>query len=82
MACGGCGKAAHGAAGLVRAAVAVTTGIGGVPLEVLNDRVRACKSCEHYGVGWTCAKCGCVLAAKLKLAAEACPIGKWDSLSD
>lgn len=42
-----------------------------------------CQGCEHYTDG-ACAKCGCpanasqsALRNKLRIATEACPIGKW-----
>ncbi len=79
MGCTNCGGIIHGATGLVRAAIASVTGVGGVTLAVLNERVRVCMACEHYGAGWTCAECGCILNAKLKLADESCPIGKWQA---
>lgn len=47
-----------------------------------EERTNICKSCEFWkkdafaGTG-QCVKCGCSTKAKLKLATEKCPIGKW-----
>jgi hypothetical protein len=48
----------------------------------LKTRVEACRSCEFWnskGFGGTgrCMKCGCSTWAKLRMATEKCPIGKW-----
>lgn len=44
-------------------------------------RVALCLTCEHYNdVKDTCSKCGCKgKKAKLKLATEGCPEGKWQA---
>jgi hypothetical protein len=47
-----------------------------------EERTNICKSCEFwnpkafYNTG-QCVKCGCSTKAKLKLATEKCPVGKW-----
>jgi hypothetical protein len=41
-----------------------------------DRRLEVCKGCEFF-TGITCLKCGCVIRFKMKLATEACPIGKW-----
>jgi hypothetical protein len=57
----------------------------GVPLasgEVLKQRQSVCEACEFWnakafnGTG-RCMKCGCSTWAKLRMATEKCPIGKW-----
>lgn len=57
----------------------------GVPIaseELLKERQAICKSCEFWdskafkGTG-RCMKCGCSTWAKLRMATEKCPIGKW-----
>ena len=48
----------------------------------LENRLNACQSCEFWnssgfhGTG-RCMKCGCSTWAKLRMATEKCPIGKW-----
>lgn len=64
-----------------RAALAVVTGHAViVPAGVLAERSDLCLSCEFNMLresgGIRCAKCGCT-GAKVRLATEACPIGKW-----
>ena len=48
----------------------------------LNKRMAQCKACPEWdkdGMGGTgrCRKCGCSTQAKLRMASEKCPIGKW-----
>ena len=64
------------AAGLLRSAGRlVRHGIASP--EVKAMRLSTCDACPHRLKSGRCAKCGCVLAAKTGIAAEACPIGKW-----
>jgi len=50
--------------------------------EQLKERLAMCGSCELWdpegfkGTG-RCKKCGCSTQAKLRMATEKCPIGKW-----
>jgi len=50
--------------------------------ETLAVRLETCKGCEFWnpqgfrGTG-RCMKCGCSTWAKLRMASEKCPIGKW-----
>jgi hypothetical protein len=50
--------------------------------DTLATREATCKSCELWdsaainGTG-RCRKCGCSTQAKLRMASEKCPIGKW-----
>jgi hypothetical protein len=50
--------------------------------ELLEQRQKICKGCEFWnssgfkGTG-RCMKCGCSTWAKLRMATEKCPIGKW-----
>jgi len=50
--------------------------------ETLWTRTKICGSCEFWnatalrGTG-RCMKCGCSTWAKLRMATEKCPIGKW-----
>ena len=50
--------------------------------ETFNARLETCKGCEFWdesGFAKTgrCQKCGCSTQAKLRMATEKCPIGKW-----
>ena len=50
--------------------------------KTLETRMEACRSCEFWdakAIGGTgrCMKCGCSTWAKLRMATEKCPIGKW-----
>jgi hypothetical protein len=50
--------------------------------DVLAERESKCRSCDLWdaegmrGTG-RCRKCGCSTWAKLRMATEKCPIGKW-----
>lgn len=50
--------------------------------EILKTRTETCRSCNFWdangmrGTG-RCRKCGCSTWAKLRMASEKCPIGKW-----
>ena len=50
---------------------------GTATAEVKAARLATCDACPHRLASGRCAKCGCFLAAKTGIAAEACPIGKW-----
>lgn len=51
-----------------------------------DDRMKICKACEFWdqeefmGTG-RCRKCGCSTWAKLRMATESCPLGKWQEAS-
>jgi len=46
--------------------------------ELANERFNICKICpELIKLTKQCKKCGCFMAAKTKLEAATCPIGKW-----
>jgi hypothetical protein len=50
--------------------------------KTLKNRIETCQGCEFWnpqgfnGTG-RCMKCGCSTWAKLRMATEKCPIGKW-----
>jgi hypothetical protein len=80
-----CGRnIVKGAAGLVRAAVANTTGIGLAGVAELERRREICRTCDDaipckanpLRKCW-CKRCGCLLTAKTSLKSERCPAGKW-----
>jgi len=50
--------------------------------QTIESRLNTCKSCEFwnqkgFGGSGRCMKCGCSTWAKLRMATEKCPIGKW-----
>jgi hypothetical protein len=61
------------------------SGMQTVTPEQFYSRVEVCKGCEFWeGSGFAgtgrCKKCGCSTQAKLRMATEACPIGKWPAV--
>lgn len=73
MSCSVCGKAK----GLAKS---VGTWVGsGMPLAglaIINHRMTLCRTCDHFN-GHLCAKCGCLMAVKTRMATAKCPEGKW-----
>jgi len=60
----------------------VGSGLSNSTQEVIDMRLDICKGCELWdsqalnGTG-RCRKCGCSTWAKIRMATEKCPIGKW-----
>jgi hypothetical protein len=51
-----------------------------VSKERAEERLAICKACPKLiQLTGTCKKCGCFMAAKVKLAKASCPINKWQS---
>lgn len=72
-------QAANALGALGRVARAAVTGQALKADESVVDARRAtCAACEHM-VGSRCKLCGCALAAKILLATEKCPEGKWSA---
>lgn len=45
---------------------------------ISSQRYSICQACpELIKLTKQCKKCGCFMAVKTKLAAAACPLGKW-----
>jgi hypothetical protein len=44
--------------------------------DMSRRRLEVCKACDKW-TGHTCTICGCFTGLKVRLPAEACPIGKW-----
>jgi hypothetical protein len=44
--------------------------------DMSRRRLDICRACDKWN-GSTCSICGCFTALKVRLKAEACPIGKW-----
>ena len=36
--------------------------------------------CDRLAMGALCKECGCLAAAKIRVASEACPLGKWPAV--
>ena len=49
---------------------------------IQNYRMDICNSCEFLENFKRCAKCGCIMPLKTKLANSKCPIDKWDKVSE
>ena len=47
--------------------------------EVEQARLNTCKQCPHYR-WFQCRLCKCVVAVKVKLPMEECPVRKWTSV--
>jgi hypothetical protein len=45
--------------------------------ETLASRQSVCQSCDLWNPAGRCRKCGCSTQAKLRMASEKCPLGKW-----
>jgi hypothetical protein len=58
------------------------SGFYATPPQILATRVATCRACPEWdaaafkGTG-RCRKCGCSTWAKLRMATERCPMGKW-----
>jgi hypothetical protein len=65
----------------------VGSGLSKSTQEVIDMRLDICKGCEFWdsqalnGTG-RCRKCGCSTWAKIRMATEKCPIGKWGPVSN
>jgi hypothetical protein len=61
------------------------SGFHATPPEILAARESTCRSCPEWdaaalGGSGRCRKCGCSTWAKLRMAPEACPLGKWTAV--
>lgn len=62
------------------------SGFTTTPPEILAAREATCRACPEWDAAalnatGRCRKCGCSTWAKLRMATEACPLGKWKSLT-
>lgn len=49
--------------------------------DIVEYRLGICKSCNFYfSPTGQCKKCGCFLSAKIRLARQRCPVGKWERI--
>ena len=61
-------------------------GFSTTPPESLASREATCRACDQWDAAalnntGRCRKCGCSTWAKLRMATEACPLGKWEAIS-
>jgi hypothetical protein len=59
------------------------SGFTTTPPEALATREATCKACPEWDAQalnktGRCRKCGCSTWAKLRMATERCPLGKWE----
>jgi hypothetical protein len=62
-----------------------TSGFTTTPPEALATREATCRACLEWDAAalnatGRCRKCGCSTWAKLRMATERCPIGKWEAV--
>ncbi len=62
----------HGAVGVAKAGL----GVDAAPADVVKSRWELCSTCDQHDCG-RCEACGCFTGAKVRLAGESCPQGKW-----
>jgi hypothetical protein len=54
-----------------------------VPDHIAEERLNICLSCDKlYKPTKSCKLCGCFMAAKTKLAKQACPVKKWTTYTE
>jgi hypothetical protein len=61
------------------------SGFATTPPEALATREATCRACPEWDATalnntGRCRKCGCSTWAKLRMATEACPLGKWGAV--
>jgi hypothetical protein len=62
-----------------------SSGFATTPLEILAERKATCRACPEWDAAalnatGRCRKCGCSTWAKLRMATERCPLGKWEAV--
>jgi hypothetical protein len=60
-------------------------GFATTPPEILATREATCRACPEWDATalnntGRCRKCGCSTWAKLRMATERCPLGKWEAV--
>jgi hypothetical protein len=61
------------------------SGFVATPPEILAEREATCRACPEWDPSalnntGRCRKCGCSTWAKLRMATETCPLGKWKAV--
>lgn len=77
-----CGQIAAGIVGLAKvAAQAVGIPIDQAPRDAAAKRHVICIGCDRFKSGM-CVECGCLVAAKVRIASEQCPLEppKWERI--
>ena len=62
------------------------SGFATTPPKILANREAICRACPEWdatalNATGRCRKCGCSTWAKLRMATERCPLGKWEAVS-
>jgi hypothetical protein len=62
------------------------SGFKPTPPEIITERESICRTCDQWDAAalrntGRCRKCGCSTWAKLRMATERCPLGKWEAVS-
>jgi hypothetical protein len=62
-----------------------SSGFAPTPPDILAAREATCRACPEWDAQalnstGRCRKCGCSTWAKLRMATERCPIGKWEAV--
>ena len=62
------------------------SGFSPTPPDILATREATCRACAEWDAAalnatGRCAKCGCSTWAKLRMASERCPLGKWEAVT-
>ena len=62
-----------------------SSGFAPTPPDILTAREATCRACPEWDAQalnntGRCRKCGCSTWAKLRMATERCPIGKWEAV--
>jgi hypothetical protein len=70
------------ASALTAASRFAQSGFATTPPEALAAREATCRACHEWDAAalnntGRCRKCGCSTWAKLRMATERCPLGKW-----
>lgn len=50
------------------------------PATVGAERMAICRDCRYLEENTRCRQCGCMMAAKVRVAASRCPLGKWEAM--
>ena len=62
-----------------------SSGFAPTPPDILTAREATCRACPEWDAQalnntGRCRKCGCSTWAKIRMATERCPIGKWEAV--
>ena len=49
---------------------------------IAQERYNTCKACDKFTNLKTCSICNCIMPIKVKIAAAACPVGKWQNVNN